>query len=78
MRSPGLRSVFATLIIKQKVVETLSQMLTYGNIDPRQHLCDQNRYLNIGGLAHRNPKESEDEPEILRPTRAGASRRPGS
>jgi len=53
-------------------------MLTYGNIDPRQHLCDQNRYLNIGGLAHRNPKESEDEPEILRPTRAGASRKPGS
>jgi len=40
----------------------------------RQHLWDQIGDLNNGGfLAHRNPKESEDEPEILRPTHAGAS-----
>ena len=32
----------------------------------RQHLWDQSGDLNNGGfLAHRNPKESEDEPEIL-------------
>lgn len=40
----------------------------------RQHLWDQSGDLNNGGfLAHRNPKESEDEPEILRPTRPCAS-----
>jgi hypothetical protein len=34
--------------------------------------------LNNGGfLAHRNPKESEDGPEILRPTHAGARRKAG-
>jgi len=34
--------------------------------------------LNNGGfLAHRNPKESEDEPELRRPTHAGASRKAG-
>jgi len=34
----------------------------------RQHLWDQSGDLSNGGfLAHRNPKESEDEPEILRP-----------
>ena len=40
----------------------------------RQRLWDQIDDLSNGGfLAHRNPKESEDEPEILRPTHAGAS-----
>ncbi|MCA3363327.1 MAG: hypothetical protein ING08_21220 [Roseomonas sp.] len=40
----------------------------------RQRLWDQIGDFNNGGfLAHRNPKESEDEPEILRPTHAGAS-----
>ena len=40
----------------------------------RQRLWDQSGDLNNGGfLAHRNPKESEDEPEILRPTRPCAS-----
>jgi hypothetical protein len=40
----------------------------------RQCLWDQIGDLNNGGfLAHRNPKESEDESEILRPTHAGAS-----
>ena len=39
-----------------------------------QRLWDQIDDLSNGGfLAHRNPKESEDEPEILRPTHAGAS-----
>ncbi|MCA3361176.1 MAG: SIR2 family protein, partial [Roseomonas sp.] len=42
----------------------------------RQHLWDQIGDFNNGGfLAHRNPKESEDEPKILRPTHAGASRK---
>ncbi|MCA3350654.1 MAG: hypothetical protein INF97_08685, partial [Roseomonas sp.] len=42
----------------------------------RQHLWDQIGDLSNGGfLAHRNPKESEDEPEILRPTHAGTSRK---
>ncbi|MFM7417449.1 MAG: MlrC C-terminal domain-containing protein, partial [Alphaproteobacteria bacterium] len=41
----------------------------------RQRLWDQIGDLSNGGfLAHRNPKESEDMPEILRPTHAGASR----
>jgi len=40
----------------------------------RQRLWDQIGDLSYGGfLAHRNPKESEDEPEILRPTRPCAS-----
>ena len=40
----------------------------------RQRLWDQIGDLNNGGfLAHRNPKESEDEPEILCPTRPCAS-----
>jgi hypothetical protein len=40
----------------------------------RQRLWDQSGDLNNGGfLAHRNPKESEDEPEILCPTRPCAS-----
>jgi len=40
----------------------------------RQRLWDQSGDLNKGGfLAHRNPKESEDEPEILCPTRPCAS-----
>ena len=44
----------------------------------RQRLWDQIGDLNNGGfLAHRNPKESEDEPEILRPTHAGTSRKAG-
>ena len=44
----------------------------------RQHLWDQIGDLRYGGfLAHRNPKESEDEPEILRPTRPCASRKAG-
>jgi hypothetical protein len=35
--------------------------------------------LNNGGfLAHRNLKESEDEPEILHPTRPRASRKAGA
>ncbi|MCA3307258.1 MAG: hypothetical protein ING00_15800, partial [Roseomonas sp.] len=35
----------------------------------RQHPWDQIGDLSNGGfLAHHNPKESEDEPEILRPT----------
>jgi hypothetical protein len=42
----------------------------------RQHLWDQAVDLSYGGiLAHRNPKESEDGPEILRPTRPCASRK---
>ena len=42
----------------------------------RQRLWDQIGDLNNGGfLAHRNPKESEDEPEILRPTHAGTSQK---
>ena len=44
----------------------------------RQRLWDKIGVLSNGGfLAHRNPKESEDEPEILRPTHAGASRKAG-
>ena len=44
----------------------------------RQHLWDQIGDLSNGGfLAHHNPKESEDEPEILRPTHAGTSRKTG-
>ncbi len=44
----------------------------------RQRLWDQISDLNnVGFLAHRNPKESEDEPEILHPTQAGASRKTG-
>ncbi len=44
----------------------------------RQRLWDQSGDLNNGEfLAHRNPKESEDEPEILRPTRLCASRKAG-
>jgi hypothetical protein len=40
----------------------------------RQRLWDQIGDLSYGGfLAHRNPKESEDEPEILRLTRPCAS-----
>jgi len=42
----------------------------------RQHPWDQAVDLSYGGiLAHRNPKESEDGPEILRPTRPCASRK---
>ena len=34
--------------------------------------------MSYGGfLVHRNPKESEDEPEILRPTHAGDGREAG-
>jgi hypothetical protein len=41
----------------------------------RQHRWDQISDLSNGGfLAYRNPNESEDEPEILCPTDAGASR----
>ena len=37
----------------------------------RQRLWDQTGDLNNGGFpAHRNHKESEDEPKILRPTHA--------
>ena len=44
----------------------------------RQRLWDQIGGLSNGGfLAHRNPKESEDKPEILRPTHAGTSRKTG-
>jgi hypothetical protein len=44
----------------------------------RQRLWDQIGDLSNGGfLAHRNPKESEDEPEILRPNRPCASRKAG-
>ena len=40
----------------------------------RQRLWDQIGDLNNGGfLAHRNPKESEDELEIIHSTCAGAS-----
>ena len=36
----------------------------------RQHLWDQIGDLSNGGfLVHRNPNESEDEPEILRSNR---------
>jgi hypothetical protein len=39
----------------------------------RQRLWDQTGDLSNGRfLAHRNPKESEDEPEVLRATRLGA------
>ncbi len=45
---------------------------------PRQRPWDQIGDLRgVGFLAHRNPKESEDEPEILRPTHAGTSRKAG-
>ena len=41
----------------------------------RRRLWDQTGDLSNGGfLALRNPKESEDEPEILRPTYAAAGR----
>jgi hypothetical protein len=37
---------------------------------PRQRLCGLIVDLSYGGfLAHRNPKESGDEPQILNPTR---------
>jgi hypothetical protein len=40
------------------------------NTVQRQRLCDQIGDLSHGGfLVHRNPNESEDEPEILHPTR---------
>jgi hypothetical protein len=44
----------------------------------RPRLWDQTGDLKYGEfLAHRNPKESEDEPEIVRPTRPYASREDG-
>ena len=45
----------------------------------RQCLWDQIGDLSNGGfLAHPNSTESEDEPEILRPTRPCASRKAGA
>ena len=44
----------------------------------RQRLCEQTGDLINGGiLAHRNPKESKDDPQILRPPCAGETGKVG-
>jgi len=59
---PYAEAVDAVLPIE--VLERIKSV-TFLNVR-RQHLWDQSGDLNNGGfLAHRNPKESEDEPETL-------------
>jgi hypothetical protein len=59
-----------------EITTTMKHLRELTMIVGRGRLWDQTGDLSNGGfLALRNPKESEDAPEILRPTRPCANRK---